>query len=108
MQFNHAVSLLIPFFHSSFTWLSHSYATDSSHTDAPEHSYLLAITLSNDIQTFEVGHKPFLYGDDDETKDNKMALLPLKKVSSMSHKKIANMLSKAQLGGLPHFFFEKP
>ena len=104
MQFNHAVSSLIPFFHSSFTWLSHSYPTDSSHTDAPEHSYLLAITLSNDIQTFEVGHKPFLYGDDDKTKDNKMALLPLKKVSSMSHKKIANMLSKAQLGGLPHFF----
>ena len=87
---------------NSLMWINKSSNDNISQTgssNASEHSYLLAVTHSNDLKIFEVGHRPFLYGsnEDNVTEDN-MALLPFKMVSSMNHKQISNMLSKAQLG----------
>ncbi len=81
-------------------WIIKSSHDNISSTNVTtEHSYLLAVTHSNDLQIFEIGHKPFLDdASEDETTENKMTLLPFKMVSSMSHRQISNILSKAQLG----------
>lgn len=89
---------------SSISWVSkvakNIGPTPGSSDSSVEQSYLIAVSLSNNVQLFEVGHNPFLTGDDEDTndKDTVIALLPYKSLSSMSGKQISSILSKAQLG----------
>ena len=92
--------ILIYLCNCSCIWLNKTTSSlDQGHmtpSDATE-SYLLTVTSSRDVYIYQVEHIPALF-ESEEGGSEKTALLPFKKLSSMSRRQSANMLNKAQLG----------